>query len=213
MQLLSVNVSLPKRVRYQGETVTTGIFKEPVDGRVALEKLGLEGDGQADLTVHGGEDKAVYVYTTENYDHWRRELARDDLEPGRFGENFTVQGMTEDAVLIGEVFRIGTAMVEVTQPRTPCFKLGLRMGDPTFMKKFLASLRVGFYVRVLEEGDVGASDPIGSVEQPEETMTVREICHLLFMDRDNLDDARRALRIKALSRTWRESFERRLAEA
>ena len=213
MKLLSVNVSLPKRVSYRGETVTTGIFKEPVDSRVALGKLGLEGDGQADLTVHGGEDKAAYVYTTENYDHWRRELGRDDLEPGRIGENFTVQGMTEDAVLIGEVFRIGTALVEVTQPRTPCSKLGLTMGDPTFIKKFLASLRVGFYVRVLDEGDVGAGDPIESVKQPEEKMTVREICHLLFMDRDNLDDARRALRIKALSRKWRESFERRLADA
>ncbi len=213
MQLLSLNVGLPRDVRYRDETVSTAIFKEPVDGRVPLSTLGLEGDGQADLTVHGGRDKAVYAYTIENYDYWRRELGRDDLEPGQFGENLTVRGMTEDAISIGDQFRIGTALVEVSQPRSPCFKLGLRMNSSTFGKQFLATCRVGFYLRVLEEGDVGAGDTIQRVDEPLEKMTVAQVCHLLYHDAGNLADTRRVLSIKALAASWRESFERRLEKA
>ena len=215
MQLLSLNVGLPRDVRYLEETISTAIFKEPVEGRVSVGSLGLEGDGQADLTVHGGRDKALYAYSIENYEFWRRELGRDDLDPGQFGENLTVSGMTEDVVSIGERFRIGTALVEVTQPRSPCFKLALKMNSTTFNKQFLATCRVGFYLRVLEEGEMGAGDTINRVEQsqeqmPQEKMTVAEICDLLYHDRKNLVDARRAVSIKALAASWRKPFEQRL---
>ncbi|MGH7563069.1 MAG: MOSC domain-containing protein, partial [Gemmatimonadota bacterium] len=143
-QLLSVNVSLPRPVEHEHETVWTGIFKEPIAGRVALRRLNLDGDRQADLSVHGGVDKAVYAYPVEHYDHWRRELGRD-LPFGQFGENFTVSGMLEASTSIGDVYLIGTAVVQVTQPRTPCFKLGIRMGDRRFLRPFLASGRTGFY--------------------------------------------------------------------
>jgi MOSC domain-containing protein YiiM len=206
MKLLSVNISLPQEVDYHGERVRTGIFKEPTQGRVQLHRLNLEGDGQADLRVHGGEDKAVYAYTVEHYHHWRQALGRD-LPYGQFGENFTVEGMLDDAVHIGDVFRVGDALVEVTQPRVPCFKLGLRMGIDSFPRMFLASGRFGFYLRVLEEGGVEAGDIIERVRTGPEKMTVQEIAHLLYFDRGNLEAARRALRVPALSAVWRESFE------
>ncbi|MBD0253785.1 MAG: MOSC domain-containing protein, partial [Rubrobacter sp.] len=155
MKLLSVNVSPPKEVTKGDRTVTTGIFKEPVDGRVMLRTLNLDGDGQADLVGHGGIYKAAYAYSVENYDYWKRELGRTDFPFGQFGENFTVEGMLEDEIHVGDVFRAGGALVEVTQPRVPCYKLGIKMGLRGFEKKFLASRRVGFYLRVLEEGDVG----------------------------------------------------------
>src|SRR5215204_7170573 len=158
MKLLSVNVSPPAEVVHGGKTVTTGIFKEPVDGRVMLRTLNLDGDGQADLIGHGGIHKAAYAYSVENYEYWKRELGRTDFTFGQFGENFTVEGMLEDAVHIGDVFRVGDALVEVTQPRVPCYKLGLKMGLKGFEKKFLASCLVGFYLRVLEEGEVGVGD-------------------------------------------------------
>ena len=207
MKLLSVNVSLPKEVPYKDKTITTGIFKEPVEGRVMLRELNLEGDGQADLKAHGGIHKAVYVYSIENYDHWKRELGRDDFTYGQFGENFTVEGMLDDEVHVGDLFRVGDALVEVTQPRVPCFKLGLRMGLTQFPKLFHASERVGFYFSVLEEGEVGAGDVIERVEVDPERMTVREIYHLLYFDKDNVEVAKKALCIKALSPGWRGSFE------
>ena len=160
MKLLSVNVSQPKEVSYNGKRVKTGIFKEPVSGRTMMRRLNLDGDGQGDPTVHGGIHKAVYVYPIEHYHYWKRELSRDDLTYGKFGENLTVEGMLEDTVHIGDIFRIGEALVEVSQPRVPCFKLGMKMRDPQIVKPFLESERVGFYVRVLEEGEVGAGDTI-----------------------------------------------------
>jgi MOSC domain-containing protein YiiM len=202
MKLLSVNVSLPREVDYHGERVRTGIFKEPVQGRVQLHRLNLEGDGQADLRVHGGADMAVYVYTVEHYDYWKEVLGRE-FPYGQFGENFTVEGMPDDAVHIGDVFRVGDALVEVTQPRVPCFKLALKMGP----RMFLASGRLGFYLRVLEEGGVEAGDIIERVRTGAEKMTVQEIAYLLYFDHGNTDAAHRALRIPALSATWRESFE------
>ena len=212
MKLLSVNVSLPKEVPYRGKTVTTGIFKEPVNGRVMLRTLNLDGDGQADLVGHGGIHKAAYAYSIENYDLWKRELGRTDFAFGQFGENFTVEGMPEDEIHVGDVFRVGSALVEVTQPRVLCYKLGIKMGLPRFVKMFLASCQVGFYLRVLEEGEVGAGDVFDRVGIGPERMTVREICHLLYFDPKNLDGARKALRIRALSPGWRQSFEERLAK-
>ena len=155
-ELVSLNVGKPREVDRDGEKIATGIFKRPVEGRVALRATNLEGDGQADLSVHGGIHKAVYVYSCDHYAFWREALGREDLRYGQFGENFSVAGWTDDQVHIGDVFRVGTALLEVSQPRDPCMKLGLRMGDARFPKRFLASGRPGFYLRVLEEGEVGA---------------------------------------------------------
>jgi MOSC domain-containing protein YiiM len=212
MKLLSVNVSLPKEVPHGREAVSTGIFKEPVEGRIVLRTTNLDGDGQADLENHGGVDRAAYAYSIENYDHWRRVLGRDKFAFGQFGENFTVEGMLEDDIHIGDVLRVGDALVEVSQPRPPCFKLGIKMGMAGFPKRFLASGRVGFYLRVLEEGEVGAGDVFERVESDPERMSVREMSHLLFFEPKNLEGAKRALHVRALSPGWRDSFEERLAE-
>ena len=212
MKLLSVNVSLPKEVQNNGKTMTTGIFKEPVKKRVMLRTMNLGGDGQADLVGHGGIYKAVYVYSIENYEYWKSELSRNDFTYGQFGENFTVEGMLEDEIHIGDVFRVGGALVEVTQPRVPCAKLGFKMGMAKFPKLFLQNSRVGFYLRVLEEGEVGAGDVIERVKVDAERMTVREINHLLYFDQKNLAGAQKALRIRALSPGWRGSFKERSAK-
>ena len=212
MKLLSVNVSPPTEVAHGGKTVTTGIFKRPVEGRVMLRTLNLDGDRQADLVGHGGIYKAVYAYSVENYEYWERELGRTDLAFGQFGENFTVEGMPEDEIHVGDVFRVGGALVEVTQPRVPCYKLGIKMGVRGFEKTFLASCRVGFYLRVLEEGEVGAGDGLKRIRTDPERITVREMCHLLYFDPENLEGARKAFRIRALSPGWRQSFEERLAK-
>ena len=211
MRLLSVNVSLPKEVPHGSKTVETGIFKEPVEGRVMLRELNLDGDGQADLVNHGGPHRAAYAYPIENYAYWRGELGRGGFSFGQFGENFTVEGMTENDVRIGDVFRVGGALAEVSQPRPPCFKLGIRMEMSRFPKLFLASGRVGFYLRVLEEGEVGAGDVFECVRRDPEGMPVREMSDLLFFEPGNLEGAARALRIGALSPGWRGSFEERLA--
>ena len=213
MKVLSVNVSLPTEVLYRDKRVTTGIFKEPVNGRVMLRTLNLDGDGQADLIGHGGIYKAAYVYSIENYDYWKRELGRTDFTFGQFGENVTVEGMLEDQICVGDVFRVGSALVEVTQPRVPCYKLGIKMGLPQFVKMFLASCRVGFYLRVLEVGEIGPGDVLDHVRTDPERMTVREVCHLLYFDPKNLEGAKKALRIRALSPGWRQSFEERLVRA
>jgi MOSC domain-containing protein YiiM len=213
MKVLSVNVSLPREVPHGRKTVSTGIFKEPVAGRVMLRALNLDGDGQADLENHGGIYRAAYAYSVEHYDYWRRELGRDDFTFGQFGENFTVEGMAEDEIHIGDVFRVGDALVEVTQPRPPCFKLGIKIGMARFPKLFLASGRVGFYLRVLEEGEVSAGDVFERIESDPERVTVREMSRLLYFEPENLGGARRALRIQALSPGWRDSFEERLTKA
>lgn len=178
MKLISVNVSKPKEIAAGGRTVSTGIFKAPVAGRVRVGRLNLEGDGQADLRVHGGPDKAVYAYPFEHYDYWQRELGRSDLAFGRFGENLTVEGMLEDEVRIGDVFRVGSALLQISQPRSPCFKLGIRMGSSRFPKRFLAAGRPGFYLRVLEEGEVAAGDSIALDRAEPEGLTVLEASRL-----------------------------------
>ena len=213
MRLLSVNVSMPKESLHAGKPVTTGIFKVPVEGRVMLRRLNLEGDGQADLWGHGGAFRAVYVYSFENYEHWKHALGRDDLTHGAFGENFTVEGMLDDTVCVGDKFRIGGALVEISQPRIPCYKLAMKMGLEGFQNQFLESDRVGFYFRVLEEGEVGPGDPIELVSRDPRGMTVRQVNNLLFFDKENLDGARHALSISALSHGWKGSFEERLAKA
>jgi MOSC domain-containing protein YiiM len=213
MKLLAVSVSMGTEVPYMGKTVETGIFKEPRDGRVMLRHLNLDGDRQVDLKGHGGIYKAVCVYTIENYEHWKRELGRNDFKFPQFGENFTVEGMLEDTIHVGDVFSIGSARVEVTQPRVPCYRLGIKMDDPRFPKMFLRSCRVGFYFRVLREGEVGAGDAIERVQPDPQGMTVRDICHLYYFDPDNVEDCKRAVRIKALSPGWREAFVDRLVKA
>ena len=213
MTLKSVNVSMPKQIHHDGKAVTTGIFKAGVDGRVMLRRLNLEGDGQADLWGHGGAFRAVYVFSHENYGEWARELGRDDFAIGQFGENFTVEGMLEDEVCIGDVFRIGGALVEVSQPRIPCHKLAIKMGIDGFQNRFLEGGRVGFYFRVLEEGQVCAGDEIIPIARDSRRMTVKSVSDLLFFDRENLEATRHALQIPALSHGWKGSFAERLAKA
>ena len=160
LRLLSVNLATERVVRHRGREVRTGIYKEPAAGRVRLRTLGLEGDFQADPSVHGGPEKAAYVYPSEHYPYFRELLGRPDLSPGFFGENLTTEGLLEDEVRVGDVFRVGTAVVQVTSPRTPCFKLGAKVGSPAFVATFLDSRRLGFYLSVVEEGEVGAGDAI-----------------------------------------------------
>ena len=213
MTLKSVNLSRPEDIVHEGKTVTTGIFKQPAPGRVMLRRLNLEGDGQADLWGHGGSFRAVYAYDFENYAYWAGELGRDDFSLGQFGENFTVEGMADDEICVGDVFRIGSALVEVSQPRVPCYKLAIKMGIEGFQNRFLASGRVGFYFRVLEEGEVGAGDPIELVRRDPRGVTVREVSNLLYFDKANLDGAGKALSVPALSHGWKGSFAERLAKA
>ncbi len=211
MKLLSINVSQPKTIAVEeNKAVTTGIFKVPVVGPVLLRRLNLDGDGQADLSVHGGPDKAVYVYTFEHYDFWKRELGHDGFPFGQFGENFTVTEMAEDKIHIGDRFRVGDAEVEVTQPRIPCFKLALRMAMPDFPKRFLASGRCGFYLRVTQEGRVSAGDVIERVHIDPELVTVREILGLRFLKPADADSIQRVLRVHGLSQGWRETFQEKL---
>lgn len=213
MKLVSVNISLPTDVEYNGQTISTGIFKEPVSGRVLVEKTNLAGDGQADLTVHGGEFKAVYVYPYKHYDWWQQQLQRNDFAYGQFGENFTVAEMMEDAVHIGDQFQIGSAVVQVTQPREPCYKLAIRMGRPEFPKLFLASGRVGFYLRVLQTGDVGAGDTIELIQNDPEGISITEAWRLMYYDKNNLENIQRLLKIESLGPQWRKSLEKRLQQA
>ena len=201
---------MPRSVSHLGRLITTGIFKEPVNRRLRLGKLGLEGDGQADLAVHGGEHKAAYAYPFEHYAFWERELSRHDFRFGQFGENLTVTGMSEETVCVGDIFRVGEALVEVTQPRVPCFKLALRMGLPEFPKQFLQSGRSGFYLRVLEEGTIEPADQIVRVEMGPEQVSIRSLLNLVYFEPDNVEGAAQALRIPALSPGWREQLEARL---
>jgi MOSC domain-containing protein YiiM len=211
MKLISVNLGLPREYIHEGQTVTSGIFKLPVAGPVWLGSLNLAGDGQADLRVHGGADKAVYVYPFEHYAFWAGELERRDFSHGQFGENFTTQGLLEDEVSIGDVFRIGVARVQVTQPRTPCFKLGIRMGDEKFPARFAAANRTGFYLRVLEEGMVKAGDAIESIERASGSLSVRDVFRLRHVGGTRAE-YERAARLPGLASSWRAAFEKRLAE-
>jgi MOSC domain-containing protein YiiM len=202
MRITSVNVGMPAPLPRGGDSVPSGIVKAPVSGRVRVGRTNIDGDGQADLRVHGGPDKAVYAYPAEHYATWSRELGRDDLVPGFFGDNLTLEGIDEEDVLIGDRFRIGTALLEVSQPRIPCFKLGIRVGDPHFLKPFLQSGRTGFYLRVIEEGEVGAGDPVERVSRGDGGLSVREVCRL-FSGGDDADAFSAAAAVPALEDGWR----------
>jgi len=210
MKLVSVNVGLPRLVLRNGEPVSTGIFKEPVAGRVMLRTLNLDGDRQADLSVHGGPSKAVYVYPSEHYDFWKRELPEMDLPWGMFGENFTTRGVREQEMNIGDKFRIGEATVMATEPRMPCYKLGLRFGRTDIIKRFLASERSGFYLAVLQEGEVGAGDEIELIEQNKSGVRVSDVTRLYVSDKSNIDLLRRAIGTEALPESWRSYFQHQL---
>jgi MOSC domain-containing protein YiiM len=179
-RLLSVNIAVDRKLRIGGREVRTGIYKEPAAGRVRLTRLGLKGDFQADPRYHGGPEKAVYLYPWEHYPHFRQLLSRPDLSPGFFGENFTTEGLLEDDVNVGDVFRVGTAVLQVTMPRSPCFKLGAKVGSPRFIKTFLESRRLGFYLAVLEEGEVGAGDLIQRIAVDPAGLTVAALIEQRF---------------------------------
>lgn len=213
IELISINVSQPKTINFKDKFIATGIFKTPINGTVKLTKLNLEGDGQADLQVHGGLNKAIYVYPFEHYDFWKKELNRDDLSYGQFGENFTILGVLEDQIHIGDIFRIGSAVLEVTQPRMPCYKLGIKMQLATFPKKFLKSGRIGFYMKVLEEGEVKAKESFEIIHTNDKGLTIRDLWHLVFFDPGNTEDAIRALKLLSLGPEWRQPLEQRLVKA
>lgn len=211
MKLLSVNAGLPREVQWRGKTVRTSIFKAPVTGRVRVARLNVDGDRQSDLSVHGGVDKAVYAYPSEHYPFWRNELPGTELAPGAFGENLTTEGLREGAVRIGDRFRAGTAEFVVTQPRIPCFKLGIRFGRPGIVKRFLHSGRSGFYLAVVQEGEIGAGDPIELVAAGDGPITVADITSLYAGTATDPDLLRRASKLAALPESWRAHFRERLA--
>jgi MOSC domain-containing protein YiiM len=216
MKVVSVNVGLPREVMWHGRTVTTGIFKEPVEGRVALRKLNLDGDRQADLSVHGGKDKAVYCYAVAHYDFWKKELPGRELPMGMFGENFTTDGLLEDSAHLGDRFSVGSAEVVVTQPRLPCYKLGVRFQSDDIVRRFLASGRTGFYLAVTREGEVGAGDAIKVISRDDHAVPISEITRLYIAKRyddGNVTSVRRALRVAALPGNWKEYFRERLGKA
>jgi MOSC domain-containing protein YiiM len=213
VKLVSVNVGLPQEVPWHGMTATTGIFKEPVAGRVALRTLNLDGDRQADLTVHGGKDKAVYCYPFAHYDYWQKELPEREIPIAMFGENFTTDGLLEDSVHLGDRFSVGSAEVVVTQPRLPCYKLGIRFQSDDMVKRFLASGRSGFYLAVTREGEVGSGDEIKLIARDPNAVPVSEITRLYTAKRFSNDDAsslRRALQVAALPASWKDYFRERL---
>ena len=216
MEVVSLNVGLPRSVVWHGRTVTTSIYKSPVAGRVPLRRLNLDGDRQSDLSVHGGASKAVYCYPHEHYAWWTRELNGRDLPIGMFGENLTIRGLDEQSVHIGDQFSIGSAQVIVTQPRMPCYKLGIRFEDDDMVGRFLAARRSGFYLAVEREGEVGAGDAIARVGRDPNGVSISEIARLYtaktFSQRD-ADVVRRALEVAALPDGWKEYLRNRLAIA
>jgi ferredoxin-NADP reductase/MOSC domain-containing protein YiiM len=205
-QLLSINVGLPRDVVWRGETVHTAIWKQPVQGRIAARRLNVEGDGQGDLAGHGGEHRAVMVYQMDAYRYWEAQLGRNDFSFGQFGENFTVAGLPDDEVCIGDRYRIGSALFEVTQPRVTCYRVGIRMADPAMAALLVSHHRPGFYFRVLEEGDVGAGDEILKVTDGPERITVADIDALLYLPDPAHEQLERSLRVPALSQGWKTSL-------
>ncbi len=209
MQLVSVNVGLPREVDWHGRVVRTSIWKSPVKGPVRVASLNLEGDEQSDLSVHGGAEKAVYV---EHYEYWGRELSAKDLPWGAFGENFTTEGLLEPDVRIGDRIRVGSAEFLVTQPRMPCFKLGIRFGRDDMVKRFLRSGRTGFYLAVLREGEVARGNSLEFTGRDDHGVTVADIAALYARDMDNEDLLRRAVELPALPESWKGYFRKRLFE-
>lgn len=213
MRLLSVNVSQPIAVEIGQQRYHTGIYKRAVAGRLWLGRSQLAGDGQADMENHGGPNRAVYCYPHEHYAYWADALDRDGFEYGQFGENLSTLGLLEDALCVGDVLQVGEAVIQVTQPRVPCYKLANKLGMPGFAKTFLQANRPGFYARVLEEGSVGAGDIIVPAQKDPVGMTVAQVNAALYLDQGDRESAERALRIEALSPEWRRAFEKLLAKA
>jgi MOSC domain-containing protein YiiM len=211
MKILSVNVGLPREVISGGKSVTTGIYKSPVHRRVKVSRLNIEGDGQADLSVHGGPNKAVYAYPSEHYDHWRHEFPGMEMPWGMFGENLTLEGLLEDDAHIGDRFRMGTAVLMVTQPRLPCYKLGIRFGRGDMPERFLSGRRTGFYFAIVEEGELGEGDGLELIHQDVNRISVTDILNLLS-DHELQDPQlfERALNVSALSPNWRKRLLERL---
>ena len=212
MKIISTTVGRPRLVMRNGEPVSTGIFKEPVAGRLMMRTLNLDGDRQADLSVHGGPEKAVYVYPSEHYAFWKQELPEMELPWGMFGENFTTEGLFETEVHIGDKFRVGSAEVMVTQPRMPCYKLGIRFNRTDIIKRFLKSERSGFYLSVLKEGEVGTGDEFELIEKNESGVRVVDVTRLYSSDKGNVALMRRAIATEALPESWREHFQHQLKE-
>jgi MOSC domain-containing protein YiiM len=213
MKLISVNCGLPRRVTWHGQAVTTSIYKNPVEGRVALRTLNLDGDRQSDLSVHGGIAKAVYCYPIAHYDYWRAQLPGRELPMGIFGENFTTEGLTEDSVFLGDRFSVGSAEVIVTQPRVPCFKLALRFESDDMVKRFFASRLSGFYLAVVREGDVGAGDEIRVISRDPNEVPVSEITRLYAARKYSREDAvvlRRILSTEAVPESWKQYLQDRI---
>jgi MOSC domain-containing protein YiiM len=211
-RLLSLNVGLPQDVAWHGRTVRTAVWKRPVDGPRQVRRLNIDGDGQGDLAGHGGLNRAVFVYQIDSYQYWQQQLGRQDFEYGQFGENFTVSGLGDDEVCIGDRYRVGEALFEVTQPRVTCYRVGIRMDDPRMPALLVSHHRPGFYLRVLREGPVQAGDEIVKVASGPQAMTVAEVDGLLYLPGHSPQRVRRALRIPALSAGWKTSFEALLAQ-
>ena len=214
MKVLSVNVGLPRKILFNGQIITTAIFKDPVKGPISLRKLNLDGDKQADLTVHGGLDKAVYSYPSEHYVYWRKQFPHTDLVWGMFGENFTTEGLFEDAVNVGDQFQIGSAKLVATQPRMPCYKLGVRFGRMDVIRRFMASGRPGIYFKVLTEGEVQTDDKIKVIRRDKNNVTVKDIVSLYIArnDIDNIETMKRATKIRDLPEGWRHEFQQKIEQ-
>src|SRR5271165_2879970 len=210
MKVFSVNVGRPLEHEWRGQRVNTSIFKSPVEGPVAVGKLNLEGDVQADLAVHGGLDKAVYAYPREHYLYWRAQLPGYALAPGNFGENLTLEGASEEAIHIGDQLQIGTALFTVTQPRSPCYKLGVRFNREDMTRRFYDSRRFGFYLRVLREGTLQAGSAIAVVSRDPNAVSVTDVIRLYAGDSRDRDVLRRALKVSALPESWRDALQERL---
>jgi MOSC domain-containing protein YiiM len=209
MNVVSVNVGLPREVSWHRVSVLTGIFKEPAQGAVRVRKLNLDGDRQADLTVHGGAEKAVYAYPVEHYECWRRELPRETLSWGKFGENLTTEGLAENELCIGDTLRVGSALLVVTQPRLPCYKLALKFGRDDMIKRFLRSRRSGYYFSVAEEGEVVAGSPITVESRNPGRVSVADISRLFFSKDPNQELLQRALQVDALPVSWKKNLAER----
>ena len=211
MKVISVNVGLPIKVNFGREVVTTGIFKNPIKHRVKLNKLNLEGDKQADLTVHGGIDKAVYAYPSEHYEFWKKEIKDFEYSWGTFGENLTTEGLLENEVNIGDQFKIGSAKVIATQPRMPCYKLGVRFGRMDIVRRFMASERSGIYFKVAQEGEIGVNDKIELIKSDKNRVTIHDIVRLQITDGRNIEMMNRAIKTKDLPEGWRNYFMEKLS--
>ncbi len=210
MRIVSIQVGRPRQVLSKGRTVSTGIYKYPVEHRVWMRRLNIDGDQQADLSVHGGTEKAVYVYPSEHYAFWRAELPEMELPYGMFGENLTVEGLLEDEIFIGDTFRIGDAEVTVTQPRMPCYKLGIKFGRDDILKRFLRSRRTGWYFSVAREGEISPGDAVERLSRDPHGLSVTDVTRLYAEDRHDPELLRRAIAVPTLPAVWRDYFQERL---